>query len=107
MQRDMAALVKGADCGRERLAAVFALVHARPGALTLQLRNAVAHDATTRADCALRPQNALKVSAGSVVIMEDRVAKNDFFAGHYGALLNPATILHLGVWYVKMIIPGP
>src|SRR4051812_28327478 len=35
MQRDMAAFVQGADCGRERLTAVLALVDARPRALAL------------------------------------------------------------------------
>src|SRR4051794_26311695 len=80
----MAALHDGPDRHGERLAAILAIVDAGPRALARQLRDPIAHHAAARADWALRPQNALQVSAGRVVIVADRVARIDFFASHCG-----------------------
>src|SRR6476659_7882712 len=93
----MRALHDSANRYGEWLAAILALVDAGSRALALQLSYPIAHDAAARADRALRPQNALQVSAGRVVIVEDRVAKIDFFAGHCGRSSIPQRSYILGL----------
>src|SRR5829696_6456316 len=82
----MRALHNGADRHAKRLAAVFAVVDASAKALAGHLGNAIAHNATARADRTLRPQHRFQILARGVVIMENRVAEIEFFAGHRSCL---------------------
>jgi hypothetical protein len=53
----------------------------------LELGNPIAHHATTRADRTIWPKHGFHVLARFVVIVENRVAKIEFFAGHCVASL--------------------
>ena len=74
-QRDMRTLHDGADRDGKGLAAVLALVDAWAGARARQLGNPLAHDATARANGAVRPKDGFQMLASRVVIVVDRVAK--------------------------------
>jgi hypothetical protein len=73
VQRDMRPLHDGADRDCEGLPAVLALVNAGPGALALQLGDAVADGPAARADGAVRPEQAFEVLTRGVLVVEDRV----------------------------------
>src|SRR5438874_13111955 len=74
MQRDMRALVEGADRRGERLAAVLALVDAGAGALALHFR-CVGDRTTVRADRAIGPAQRLEMPPGSVFVVKDWVCQ--------------------------------
>ena len=78
----MRALHYGSDCHGEWLAAIHALVYARPGALALQLGDPVSGDAAAWAVGAGWPKDSFQMLASGVVIVEDRIAKVDFFRYH-------------------------
>src|SRR5690242_11792409 len=68
-QRNMATFVQSADRRRERLAAILALVHARPRALYLQLGCTV--DRTTaRTRRTIRPPHRPETAADGVFVAE-------------------------------------
>src|SRR3954451_780786 len=72
MDRDVAALVQGADCGGELFAAILALVDARPRALALHLSR-VADDTAMRADRTIRPTCRLEMPPSGLFVVKNRV----------------------------------
>src|SRR4051794_11828332 len=76
IKRDLATLIQGADCSRKRLAAVVALIDAWRRALAIQFGR-IANDTTTRADRTIRPARRLKMPAGGLFIVENRVRQID------------------------------
>jgi hypothetical protein len=75
VQRDMAALVQGADRDAELLAAGVALIDTRTMGFALQAGSLI-DDAAVRTDWAIRPQFRFKPCAG-------RVGVNEFGTGEY------------------------
>src|SRR5436309_3218269 len=85
VHREMAIFHDGADSDRKRLAASVALAEARPMRLALN-KGGVSDDAAMRADwLAIRPALRLKVGAGCILVMEDRISQ----VGGHGNLLCP------------------
>ena len=91
------ALIKRADRDAKRLTAGVALVEARTMGFTLHERGLV-DDAAVRADAAFRPDPSLKPFADFGFVLEDRIGK----VAHG---IPYEQNLHLGVYYVKVIIP--
>lgn len=72
VQRDMRALVKRAERGRERFLAAMAFVESRTMALTLEFRGVV-HNTAERTDRTVGPAKRLEMLPGSFLVREDRV----------------------------------
>jgi PAS domain-containing protein len=92
-QRDMRPLHDGADRYAKRLAAILALVDARPRAVAGELGNPIAAHATARAVWASGPQHLFQMLARRVFVVIDRIAKIGSGAGHVGLPFNSAAIL--------------
>ncbi len=101
----MRPLHHGSDRDAKWLATVLALIEARASALALHFGDPVAHYAAMRANWAIRPKQGFKVLARLVVIVENRVAKIEFFACHFGRLSTYEAILNHVAWYVNRIVP--
>ena len=71
MQRDMRPLVDRPHGGGERLAAILALVEAGTGRSTLH-EGRVTESTAMVAGAAIGPADALEMSAGGVLVVEDR-----------------------------------
>src|SRR3954462_7998611 len=76
VQRDMAALIKGADCGGKLLATVLTLIDAGARAFALHLGR-VADDTAMRTDRTIRPALRLEMPPGGFFVVENRVCQID------------------------------
>ena len=73
---------------------IFAIIDAGTRAFALELDDPVTHHATTWADRTVRPKYGLQVLSRLIVIVENRIAKVEFFVCHVGRLSTMRQILY-------------